>query len=211
MPTSLLYARRFDFVLGSTRPSTLRCLVNVLAAACRNVKNLLAVLGTWSVYGTSRTAPAVTEAHLAEVCAGMFPWQVGSSLGNGTEAAQRHYAQRYRTAQNQLARTVEERVVLGNEVLLALNWLEERAAHVLQRAERQQRAIADLDAAEAAAEAAGAGPEVSVGNAAGHASRCTAAAQRALSTGKLALLQREADRLRLMHGDATWRLALYVP
>ena len=35
--------------------------------------------------------------------------------------------------------------------------------------------------------------------------------RRALSTGKLALLLHEADRLRLMQEDATRRLARYVP
>lgn len=130
------------------------------------------------------------------ICAGNYPWadepasnNSGSSCNgasgqgagpssegggaNGNLAAQRHYAQRYRTLVAQRDRTREEQGILGTEVVRTFNWMEEREAAVQER-------LGEMQAA------SGGG---------------TSWAQR-LAAGKAALLEQQLKRVQGIHAQA---------
>ena len=105
---------------------------------------------------------------------------------------------RYRTAVNQLARTVEEATLLKVETVRVFNWLEER-----EGATRDAIAAAEDEAAgcDAGLEAVDLG--------------CWAAfeleEQRRFAVGKVVLLRREEKRTQCMHRDANNRLRRFLP
>ena len=100
---------------------------------CSNVKDVLGVLATWSVFGTEEAAPGVTSDQLDAVLRGEFPWQDDSILANGGLAPQCHYGRRQRTVLAQLARTQEEGVILPAEVLRTIHWIKERKSAMQAR------------------------------------------------------------------------------
>jgi hypothetical protein len=165
---------------------------------------------------------------LAAVHDGVFPWRAGCAAPvNGERAAQRHFAQLWRTATAQRDRTVEEESMLQVEVVRLLGWLERRLADVADRIARLHAAAVAFDAAEAAvgslpetaeaeeeeeAEAeAEAEEEAAAAAAAARKIQLARAAQRSLIAGKLAILELEKARVESMQADALVKLRPYLP
>lgn len=96
-----------------------------LQAARAHIQQVLAVVATWTVYGTDALPTMVSDAHLKEVLDGKFPWRQISAGSNGDLPAQQHYGMRYRTALCQLKRTDKEDGILSNEIVRLINCLEE--------------------------------------------------------------------------------------
>ena len=104
-----------------------------LEASKSIIRGLLDCYHTWEVKGTETARNAMTEERLRQVCGGLFPWSSTSVGANGSPSAQKHFAQRYHTAKNQLQRTVEEVGMLKKEVVRVFNWCEERVKEVTEK------------------------------------------------------------------------------
>jgi hypothetical protein len=103
-----------------------------LEATKKNIEELLAVRESWLALQEQRSEQPIPESRVRSVCEGDYPWGAEGAGSNGTASAQRHFAQRYRTARCQLQRSLEEHVFLRNEAVRVLNWAEERIAGLEQ-------------------------------------------------------------------------------
>lgn len=117
-----------------------------LRATKKNIEDLLSVRETWIAAKDRRTERIISDSFVREVCTGYFPWAVENSIGNGTPVAQRHFAQRYRSATCQLKRSEEESVFLRLEIMRLYNWVEERNSELQSElTDKQQRLTALQD------------------------------------------------------------------
>jgi len=114
--------------------------------ATKNIEDLLSVRETWISVKDKRTETVISDSFVREVCTGYFPWAVENSISNGTSVAQRHFAQRYRSATCQLNRSEEECVFLRLEILRLYNWVEERNSELQSElTDKRQRLTALQD------------------------------------------------------------------
>lgn len=88
--------------------------------------------------------------------AGDIPWARDEGGSNGSEAAGRHFAERYRAQLAQERRSEEEEGILRTEVVRTFAWAAARQAAIEAR-------VADLRDAASAGEGAGAGTSSSTG------------------------------------------------
>jgi len=146
---------------------------------------------------TSATETTLDE--LEKVFSGTFPWQSGSEEATGDVMMERHFALQWRTAKHRLARTEEENELLGKEVSLLHNWLEERLAAVNDKIVRLERESTDGTTECAATQVA-------------HEAKCAdvlkRAAKQSRNAGQLVLLAQEKERLECILADARKRLPL---
>ena len=169
-----------------------------MAGIKANVKGLMGKWKRWQVFPDDAEPAPITDAELKATLRQDFPWGAAALAANGTASARRHFGMRYRTAVNQLARTVEEATLLKVETVRVFNWLEER-----EGATRDAIAAAEDEAAgcDAGLEAVDLG--------------CWAAfeleEQRRFAVGKVVLLRREEKRTQCIHRDANNRLRRFLP
>ncbi|KAL4551027.1 hypothetical protein Ndes2526B_g09112 [Nannochloris sp. 'desiccata'] len=160
-----------------------------LQAARAHIQQVLAVVATWTVYGTDALPTMVSDAHLKEVLDGKFPWRQISAGSNGDLPAQQHYGMRYRTALIFID-DLGERIVQLDAVLTEISDVESLEASA-------GPATAELPAAPDEA-AAAATSEIEVNPPA-------APVDRAFLQGKLAIYHKERQRMQCILDDALKR------
>lgn len=115
-----------------------------LEATKKNIHELLLVLESWSALRDGRTEESITPDLLRKISTGEFPWLNCVLNSNGSQSAQRHFSQRYRTARCQLDRAQEEFKLLHHEVVRLHNWAEERKKDLNITYERQKGKTMEL-------------------------------------------------------------------
>jgi hypothetical protein len=168
--------------------------------ACSNIDKVLGALNTCLLYNNPDAAQhATTQAAIRKLYDGEFPWRVPSTgTSNGTEAAQRHYALRWRLATAQRDRTKEEEGMLLGEVLRVFNWLEVHLGYLDGRS-----TLLAAEAAECTAKAAAVGAvQGAEAVAAAHKIHVECAAELELIEGKTFVLGREKARLQGIKAQA---------
>lgn len=116
-----------------------------LLATKKNIEELLAVRESWCAVQEQRSEQSIPESRVRAVCTGDYPWGAEGAASNGTTSAQRHFAQRYRTARCQLKRSEEEYTFLRGEVVRLINWAEERSAELNAELTETQGEVARID------------------------------------------------------------------
>lgn len=165
-------------------------------SCCRDIKDALECRAEWlalSAPAATSGAEDVTKEVVDAACSGTFPWTDalahsdgtaaadGMDGGNGPVVAQKHFAQRYRTAKARVDRTAEEQEYLKAEVARTHNFLRVRLEEIAAR-------IQQLDAEEAAD-----------------------GVQSLLARGQRSLLLRARKRWELIKAEARMRIELPVP
>ena len=176
---------------------------------CSNILRLVEALNAFHRYadvdGAATAVHDTGKEALGLLYDRQFPWCAHAPEPNGQVAVQRQHALLWRTAKHKLARTEEEEVLLRQEVVLMLNWLEER----LHNADTLRASL------ESAAAAAAASYELALAAAttsqAAHAANLARAAKQSTVDGRLELLAQEKQRLGCILVAARTRLQAYLP
>ena len=166
---------------------------------------------------------------------GTVPWRNSEIGANGDEATQRHYGQLYRTALNQLKRSVEEQGILRVEAVRLVNGVKRASQEVANFRCSLQAKLVPVDqqqdglrrpkgepgmqmGQEASAQAVHPADEdqshasvAAEATSSGVEAQTLTAWEVAVTKGRIEMLKREELRLECIHADALMRLKPSFP
>ena len=173
------------------------------ASECACVYDGTAITATYAVMrrtGASHPIHCIC-CQLSPSPAGDFPW-AEDAAHTAVTAAQRHYAQRYRHALAQHARSLEERSMLRAEFILLLNGLEEREHAIEEWKQQHAGGGADAGTHGNARATGGTAPTGGGGSGATGGGGDVRQWPSLLAAGEAALIDIELARLQLIHAQA---------